>query len=75
MRVIVRKQIAKGLPEKFCDADSQNELRPEVLKELESIKWYLWHGNILKARMSWKAWKWTWTPRHSRPRTMQPGNV
>jgi hypothetical protein len=45
----VLKQIAKGLPEKFGDADNQYELRPPALKDLESIKWYLWHGNVFKA--------------------------
>ena len=49
MRMTVLKQIAKGLPEKFGDADNQCELRPPVLKGLESIKWYLWHGNVSKA--------------------------
>jgi hypothetical protein len=49
MRLTVLKQIAKGLPEKFGDADSQYELRPHVLQDLESIKWYLWHGNVFKA--------------------------
>jgi hypothetical protein len=39
----------KELPEKFGDADNQYELRPHVLKDLESIKWYLWHGNVFKA--------------------------
>ena len=49
MRLTVLKQIAKGLPAKFDDADNQCELRPHVLKDLESIKWYLWHGNVFKA--------------------------
>ena len=43
------KQIAKGLPEKCGDADNQYELRLPTLKDLESIKWYLWHGNVFKA--------------------------
>ena len=49
MPLTAPKQIAKGLPEKFGDADNQYELRPHVLKDLESIKWYLWHGNVFKA--------------------------
>ena len=49
MRLTVLKQIAKGPPEKFDDADSQCELRPHVLEDLECIKWHLWHGNVFKA--------------------------
>ncbi len=49
MRLTVLKQIAKGLPEKCGDADNQYELRLPTLKDLESIKWYLWHGNVFKA--------------------------
>jgi len=30
-------------------ADDQYKLRPHALKGLESIKWYLWHGNVFKA--------------------------
>jgi hypothetical protein len=49
MRLTVLKQIAKGLAEKFGDADNQYKLRSPALKDLESIKWYLWHGNVFKA--------------------------
>ena len=35
---------AKGLPEKIGEGEDQYELRPGVLKDLERIKWYLWHG-------------------------------
>src|ERR1035437_709861 len=49
MRMTVLKQIAKGLPEKCGDADNQFELRSPTLKNLESIKWYLWHGNVFRA--------------------------
>jgi len=49
MRLTELKQIAKGLPEKFRQADDQCELREPALKDLESIKWYLWHGNVFKA--------------------------
>jgi hypothetical protein len=44
--VIAGKSI---LAEKFGDADDQCDLRPPVLKDLESIKWYLWHGNGFRA--------------------------
>jgi len=49
MRLTVLTQIAKGLPERFGDADNPCELRAPALKDFESIKWYLWHGNVFKA--------------------------
>jgi hypothetical protein len=48
MRLTVLKQMAKGLPEIVGDGDDQYELRPRVLKDLESLKWYLWHGNVFQ---------------------------
>ena len=39
----------QGLPEKFGEGEDQYELRPGVLKDLERIKWYLWHGNVFQA--------------------------
>lgn len=49
MRMTVLKQIAKGLPEKVGEEADQYELRPRVLDDLESVKWYLWHGNVFQA--------------------------
>lgn len=49
MRLTVLNQTAKGLPEKVGEADDPCELRSRVLKQLESIKWYLWHGNTFQA--------------------------
>jgi hypothetical protein len=49
MRLTVLTQTAKGLPEKIGEGQEQYELRPKVLKQLESIKWYLWHGNMFQA--------------------------
>ena len=49
MRMTVLKQIAKGLPEKVGEGEDQYELRPRVLDDLESVKWYLWHGNVFHA--------------------------
>jgi hypothetical protein len=46
MRLTVLRQMAKGVPEKIGVGEEQYELRPAVLRQLESIKWYLWHGNI-----------------------------
>jgi hypothetical protein len=47
MRLTVLNQTAKGLPESV--GEDQYELRPDVLKDLERIKWYLWHGNVFQA--------------------------
>ena len=49
MRLTVLNQIGKGLPEKIGEGDDEYELRPGVLKDLESLKWYLWHGNVFQA--------------------------
>ena len=43
MRLTVMNQMAKGLGPKESDS------RAVALKRLESIKWYLWHGNVFKA--------------------------
>ncbi len=43
MRLTVMNQFAKGLGTETCTA------RVAALKELESIKWYLWHGNVFEA--------------------------
>jgi len=42
-------QTAKGLPERIGEGEDQYELRAGVLKDLERIKWYLWHGNVFQA--------------------------
>jgi len=49
MRLTVLTQTAKGLPETIGEGEEQQPLRSEVLKTLESIKWYLWHGNVFQA--------------------------
>jgi hypothetical protein len=49
MRLTVLTQTAKGVPEKIGEGEEQYELRSKVLKQLESIKWYLWHGNVFQA--------------------------
>ena len=49
MRLTVLTQTAKGLPETIGEGEEQQSLRSEVLKALESIKWYLWHGNVFQA--------------------------
>jgi hypothetical protein len=49
MRSTVLTQTAKRLPEQAGEGEDQYELRPAVLKDLERIKWYLWHGNVFQA--------------------------
>ena len=41
MRITVLNQMAKGVP----DQDKGEEFE----KELERVKWFLWHGNVYKA--------------------------
>jgi hypothetical protein len=48
MRLTVITQTAKGLPEMVGETEDQHPLRSEVLKTIESIKWYLWHGNVFQ---------------------------
>jgi hypothetical protein len=43
MRLTVMNQVAKGLTKR----DAQ--MKKTILKDLTSIKWYLWHGNVFKA--------------------------
>ena len=43
MRLTVMRQMAKGL------GVAGTELREIALKELERIKWFLWHGNVFRA--------------------------
>jgi ribosomal protein L10 len=43
MRLTVMGQDAKGL-------DATQQKRKATLKSLESIKHYLWHGNVVRAR-------------------------
>jgi hypothetical protein len=49
MRITVLKQTAKGLPIKVDEGDEEREFRETALKLIESVKWYLWHGNIFQA--------------------------
>ena len=50
MRLTVMGQYAKGLPEQFgVDEEEEPVLRADVEKRMESLKWYLWHGNVFQA--------------------------
>src|SRR5882762_8714036 len=48
MRLTTMTQTAKGLPEKMVAEDART-VRDDVLRELERIKWFLWHGNVFRA--------------------------
>ena len=47
MRLTTLTQTAKGLQETSGDGDIT--LQADVLRDLERIKWFLWHGNAFKA--------------------------
>jgi hypothetical protein len=49
MRLTVLQQTAKGLPDKTKDEEEDYLLRDPVVRELERLKWFLWHGNVYKA--------------------------
>ncbi len=44
MRLTVMRQTAKGLP-----LPEDGNGTEDAIKKLESIKWYLWHGNVFRA--------------------------
>ena len=46
MRITVMVQMAKGLGSKA------SKLRTEALKQIERLKWFMWHGNVFKALQS-----------------------
>jgi hypothetical protein len=48
MRLTVLQQTAKGLPDQTRDAEEAYPLRDPVVRDLERLKWYLWHGNVYK---------------------------
>ncbi len=48
MRITVMQQMAK-------DPDIKPKLREKLLKRIESIKWYLWHGNVFEAQQEIEA--------------------
>ncbi len=47
MRLTTLTQTAKGLPD--TTSLEGRTLRDDVLRELERIKWFLWHGNVFQA--------------------------
>ena len=49
MRLTVLQQTAKGLPDQTRDEEEDYPLRDPVVRDLERLKWFLWHGNVYKA--------------------------
>ncbi len=47
MRLTTLTQTAKGLP--VTTSAEGRTLRDDVVRELERIKWFLWHGNVFQA--------------------------
>src|SRR6266849_8633586 len=47
MRLTALTQTAKGLP--ATTSPEGRTLRDDVVRELERIKWFLWHGNVFQA--------------------------
>src|SRR5713101_1325860 len=47
MRLTTLTQTAKGLP--ATTSPEGRTLRDDVVRELERIKWFLWHGNVFQA--------------------------
>lgn len=74
MRLTVLNQIAKGLAEKVVEGDDQYELPARMLKDLESLKRYLWHGNVFQALKKLEGLEIDAERRLSTPRTKRRGN-
>jgi hypothetical protein len=49
MRLTVMQQTAKSLPETTQDEEMTYEVQAPVIKALERLKWFLWHGNVYQA--------------------------
>src|SRR2546427_12493778 len=46
MRLTTSTQTAKGLP--ATTSSEGRTLRDDVVRELERVKWFLWHGNVFQ---------------------------
>jgi hypothetical protein len=49
MRLTMRQQTANGLPERIRDEAADDPRRDPVVRDLDRLKWSLWHGNASKA--------------------------
>jgi hypothetical protein len=68
MWLTVLTQTAKGLPERIGEGEEQQLLRSEVLKALESIKWYCGMAMCFRLSNICSLWGWIWRAQHSRTR-------
>jgi hypothetical protein len=48
MRLTTMTQTAKRLPAMMGEEEGLS-LRDEVMRQLERVKWFLWHGNVFQA--------------------------
>jgi hypothetical protein len=48
-RLTLLQQTEKGPPETSSDGEKTYTLREDVVRELERLKWSLWHSNVYKA--------------------------
>jgi hypothetical protein len=46
MRMTVLQQTAKGLQDKTSDGVEEYPLRDTVVRALERVQWFPWHGNV-----------------------------
>jgi hypothetical protein len=77
MRITVMKQMARGLAKETkpsADSDGEPAAGPEgksIEKELQSLKWNLWHGNVERAleRIEDSRWDLELTARNTENRT------
>jgi hypothetical protein len=46
MRLTVLQQTTKGLPETTSNGEETYTVRDDVVRELERLKWFLWHRNV-----------------------------
>jgi hypothetical protein len=60
MRLTVLQQTAKGLPDQIRDEEQDYPLRDPVIRNLERLKWFLWHGNVYKALKWCSPSRWIW---------------
>jgi hypothetical protein len=46
MRLTVLQQTAKGVPDPIRDEETDYRLRDPVIRDLDRLTWFLWHGNV-----------------------------
>ena len=61
MRLTVMQQSAKSLPLTIQDEEETYVLRDAVVRALERLKWFLWHGNVYRALPGVERSRWTST--------------